>query len=206
MIKEKLDAILARSHFPWWEWNIQDNTVSFNELKVTMLGYTMNDFRNCGYEAFTRLVHPDDYPHTMKAMKDVLDGKTKLYQTDYRIRAANNSYKWYMDRGYVLAEDKKGLPLLIRGIVIDLGFEKDKIENTRALISIINNSMVNTGSGMVSFLTICSNCRKAKKDKDIWIAVTPQLIDLIGEKVSHGICPSCMSLLYPDYVKAAKGR
>jgi hypothetical protein len=83
MTKEKLDAILAQSQLPWWEWDIKKNAVSFNDLKVTLLGYNISDFRNCGYQCFTSLLHPDDYEHTMDAMHKVLAKKTKLYQTDY---------------------------------------------------------------------------------------------------------------------------
>jgi PAS domain-containing protein len=59
-LQEKLNSILQRSDIPWWEWNIRDNIVTFNDLKVTMLGYKIEDFKNAPYQAFTSLIHPED--------------------------------------------------------------------------------------------------------------------------------------------------
>jgi hypothetical protein len=191
------DKVLQQSLFPWWEWDIKSNTVSFSDLKARMLDYAPEHFHNGGYRAFTDLLHPDDHDAAMDAMRMVLDGRTNLYQIDYRIKNAGGEYVWFMDRGIVVERDKEGRPLKIRGVVIDLGMEFTEGRDLDALLAVVNRSAT-AAEGRYSFLTLCSVCMKAKKDEKIWIDLPADLSELIGEKISHGICPDCMQQLYPD--------
>ena len=118
--KERLDLCLSAGNLAWWEMDVKSGKVVFNENKVKMLGYSMQDFKDVDYTAFTDLVHPDDYDNTMKAMKDHLEGKKELYEVEYRIKTKNEIYKWYYDKGSVIERDEKGNPLTVKGIVIDI--------------------------------------------------------------------------------------
>jgi PAS domain S-box-containing protein len=124
MRSDEINHFLVDSPYAWWEWDIIANKVTFNDLKATMLGYNPYDFRNSGYQVFTDLLHADDFEKTMQAMRDVLEGKTDLYQIDYRIKAKNGSYHWYLDRGLVIEREESEIIKKLRGIVIDLGAEK----------------------------------------------------------------------------------
>lgn len=191
------DKLLKGSVFPWWEWNIPENTVRSNELKVTLLGLDPEDFKGKGYEAFTDLVHPDDFENTMNAMRRVLSGETNLYQVDYRIRTVQGDYLWFMDRGIVIDRRADGRPLVIRGVVIDLGRRSKKKNDVESLIQIFNISSKIT-HGQSSFITLCSVCQKIKQDENRWVEISQKISDLLAEKISHGICPSCIKKLYPD--------
>ena len=122
--KERLDLCLSAGNLAWWEMDVKTGKVIFNENKVKMLGYSMHDFKDVDYTAFTDLVHPDDYEKTMKAMKDHLEGKKELYEVEYRIKTKNGIYKWYYDKGSVIERDEKGNPLTVKGIVIDISTVK----------------------------------------------------------------------------------
>ena len=191
------DSLMQGSKFPWWEWDVKANAVRFNDLKVSALGFDPADFRGKGYQVFTGLVHPDDLEKTMDAMLAVLRGETSLYQVDYRIKTAKQDYLWYMDRGIVVNRDGDGKPLVIRGIVIDLGREASRGANIDALLSVIYTSGT-VDIAKKSFLLICASCKKAKKDREVWIELPSDLGAFIGESISHGICPSCIRNLYPD--------
>ena len=122
--KERLERSLAAGNIAWWEMEYPSGRVEFNEHKVWMLGYTMEEFAGCDYRAFTDLVHPEDYAATMRAMGRVLEGETDIYEAEYRIRAKDGSYKWFYDRGGVTARDKDGAPTLIKGVVLDISERK----------------------------------------------------------------------------------
>ena len=122
--KERLDLCLSAGNLAWWEMDVKTGKILFNENKVKMLGYSMHDFKDVDYTAFTDLVHPDDYEKTMKAMKDHLEGKKELYEVEYRIKTKNGIYKWYYDKGSVIERDEKGNPLTVKGIVIDISTVK----------------------------------------------------------------------------------
>lgn len=198
--------ILDNSPFAWWEWDVGRNKVEFNDLKATMLGYTVEDFHDKGYEAFTSLLHPDDYSRTMGAMKDVLSGVTDLYQVDYRILSSTKQYHWYMDRGSVLEHDKNEKPARIRGIVIDLGRESKTAGSVEAILSLFRNSIHRDANKTESIIVVCSACKKVRNEQTSWISITPELEQLIKDSFSHGLCPKCIRTLYPDFAETVIGK
>ena len=80
------DAIEAGG-MAWWIMELPSGVVFFSPNKIKLLGYTEKEVSKfVHYSNFTDLVHPDDYEKCMKAMKDHIEGKTKLYETQYRIK------------------------------------------------------------------------------------------------------------------------
>jgi len=128
MYQERLDLCLSAGNLAWWEMDCQTGKVIFNENKVKMLGYDMNDFQDVTFEAFTELLHPDDYEMAMQAMQDHLSGKKDLYEIEYRIKAKNGVYKWFYDRGSIVERDSQGNPAIIKGIVFDITDRKHSEE------------------------------------------------------------------------------
>ncbi len=109
-----------------WYWNIKTNTVTFNSLKVTTLGYDMSELPEyINYQFFTEKLHSEDYSKTMQAMLDHLHGKANVYEAEYRIRAKDGKYKWYYDRGKITQCDDNGKPLFLAGIVFDVTQKKE---------------------------------------------------------------------------------
>lgn len=202
----KWNRILHQSTFAWWDWDILANRVEFNDLKAAMLGYDPRSFDGKGYRGFTDLLHPDDFAKTMAAMQRVLDRHTDLYQIDYRILASDGGYRWYMDRGIVLDRATDGSPSRLRGIVIDLGKEAAPCGDIEALLDILDKTASRLSKMGISWLTLCSCCKKVKRDDTHWIAMSPELVDLVGEDVSHGLCPGCVRELYPEYAAKVLGR
>lgn len=80
LLKEKEQE--TRLEYSWtgnlgyWYWNIKTNEVTFNPLKVTMLGYDKSEVPEpVTYQFFTDKLHPEDFQKTMDAMRDHLYGK-----------------------------------------------------------------------------------------------------------------------------------
>jgi len=53
-------------------------------------------------------------------------------------------------------------------------------------------------SGMIP---ICARCKKIRDDKGYWNDVAEYISDHSDAQFSHGLCPDCMRVLYPGYVK-----
>lgn len=189
---------IRNSPFAWWEWDIRKNKVVFNDLKVTMLGYEPAEFVHGGFEVFTKLLHPEDLKKGMDAMYRVLRRETSLYQVDYRILSKSSDYRWYMDRGSVVEYSDSGSPLRLRGVVIDLGKESEAGASEEALINLMNSSVLISDNKNIFVMTICSNCGNAKINTDTWIDITEDLMNTMSDELSHGICPKCLHILYPE--------
>ena len=100
--------------------DVKTGKVIFNENKVKMLGYSMDDFKDADYTSFTNLLHPEDQDRVMQVMQDHLDGKRDDYEVEYRIKTKNEIYKWYYDKGSIVERNEKGKPLTVKGIVVDI--------------------------------------------------------------------------------------
>jgi len=54
-------------------------------------------------------------------------------------------------------------------------------------------------------IPICANCKKIRDDKGYWNQVEAYFHDHTEAEFSHGICPECLKLLYPDYAPDEEG-
>jgi PAS domain S-box-containing protein len=191
-----LDQSVASSRFPWWEWNIGTNRVIASPLKVTMLGYRVQDYAGAGYERFMELVHSEDASRTLQAMRNHLEGRAPLYEIDYRIRTASGSYTWYMDRGVIVRRDPQGRPAVLRGIVLDLGPDLRARALDAAVVEAIRSALP-AGEGSVRQL--CRSCLRMKYGNQEWITVPASLQNGFPAQVSHGLCAECIRILYPEF-------
>ena len=73
---------------------------------------------------------------------------------------------------------------------------------------------LNTIRSMEKILPICSNCRRIRKagadpkQVDSWVPIETYITQKTSTTFSHGICPDCISKIYPEYDdrKAEDGR
>ncbi|MDD4184295.1 MAG: sensor domain-containing diguanylate cyclase [Candidatus Izemoplasmatales bacterium] len=125
LLKEK--ALEDELAFSWagnlgrWYWDVKTDKVRFNPLKVTAIGYDMSELpEDIGFRFFTEKLHPDDYEPTMQAMRDHLEGRSDVYEVEYRIKSKSGAYRYYYDRGVITRRDNAGKPLFLAGIVFDV--------------------------------------------------------------------------------------
>jgi hypothetical protein len=54
------------------------------------------------------------------------------------------------------------------------------------------------------FIPICANCKKIRNKEDQWEQMEKYITQHSLARFSHGICPDCARLLYPDLYHAKK--
>jgi len=114
----RLDLTMESASMAWWEMDIPTGKVIFNKKKTDMLGYSPEQFHH--YTDFTRLIHPDDFEPMMSSMRALLEGTKDKYDCEYRIKAQSGEYIWFHDIGTISARTKKGEPLAVSGIVLNI--------------------------------------------------------------------------------------
>jgi two-component system CheB/CheR fusion protein len=117
---EKLSLALESGNMAWWEMYLPSGEVKFSPKKAEMIGRRFEDFKH--YQDFTNILHPDDYDKAMNAMMSHLEGKTNIYEVEYRLQCANGEYKWFKDAGKIIY--RKDDEIILAGVVIDI----DKIK------------------------------------------------------------------------------
>ena len=106
-----------------WDWHILTGKDIYSKRWKEILGYAEDELTDSVEEWSSRL-HPDDAPHTMAAAQDCLDGKTRIYVTEHRLRAKDGSWKWVLARGTVVERDEQGKPLRMIGTISDITAKK----------------------------------------------------------------------------------
>jgi PAS domain S-box-containing protein len=195
---DELNKSLESSDLIWWEWYIPDNKVTFNPLKVKTLGYDPKNYAGSKYQAFTALIHKEDYERAMQAMRDHLEGKADIYRIDYRIKAKDGHYEWYMDRGSIIERTPNGRPVKLRGLVIDLGKEISVDIQEENVLKMIRNTLPMCADDKC--LVVCANCISLKISDNKWVKTKKTLGKAVDARISHSVCPDCAKLLYPEFV------
>jgi two-component system, sensor histidine kinase and response regulator len=122
--RQRLDLALDASSTGLWDVNIQEHDVYRNDQWFRQLGYNPD----AGYKEitdFNQMIHPDDRELVKKTRKRHLSGKVDPYQVEYRIKTADNSWKWILSVGRVISWDDNSTPLRIVGVHLDINERKN---------------------------------------------------------------------------------
>ena len=100
------------------DYNVQKDLLQFNEGIFNMFGYKNTHIKD-GRAWWRERVHPDDRERLYKSTDEVYKYNKSTLQTEYRFRCADGSYRYVLDRSF-LVKDEKGNPLRIIGSMQDI--------------------------------------------------------------------------------------
>ena len=103
---EKYDIVSKATSDTIWDWKIQEDTITWNKGIETIFGYTQEEVGNNSAWWFDK-IHPEDSIKMSVKLYSFIEQKSEKWQDQYRFRCADNTYKYVLDRGFLL-KDKKG--------------------------------------------------------------------------------------------------
>ncbi|MBI5670563.1 MAG: PAS domain S-box protein [Chloroflexi bacterium] len=121
---ERLALTINGAELGTWDWDIQTGAAICNDRWAEMLSYDPANFA-ADYEAWKRMIHPDDWPGVHNRLNAHLSGQTPYYQAEYRLRTADGGWKWILDTGKVVERDADGRPLRALGVHLDITDRKN---------------------------------------------------------------------------------
>jgi PAS domain S-box-containing protein len=104
-----------------------------NQRALDYSGMRLEEFKHGGWEA---LIHPADFPGTIKAFSHAIETGTR-YQTVHRLRRWDGEYRWHQARGDPL-RDRDGLIIQWYGVAVDIDDAKkaeDRLRRSEAYLS-----------------------------------------------------------------------
>jgi PAS domain S-box-containing protein len=102
-----------------WDWDIVNQKIFFSEQFGENLGYPHNEL-NDFLDIWQEIIHPDDIAKYKIRLQDHLKGLTKKYESEHRMKTKSGEYRWFKDRGIVLARDDKGRAIRMIGSSLDV--------------------------------------------------------------------------------------
>lgn len=120
---EQLELALIGAELGCWDHDLRIEKGYFlDERSCAMLGRDPAE-RNHG-RAWGHLIHPDDLPGTLEAMRAHLSGAVPAYEAEYRARHTDGHWVWMSNRGKVVQREPGGKPLRMVGTLMDISKRK----------------------------------------------------------------------------------
>ncbi len=115
-----------------WDWNLQTNEAYHSDRFATMLGYSTDELPDTN-EAWSDLLHPEDKAEAFRRVEEYLQGRTGFYESTFRLRAKDGSYRWITGRGKALFDEGDN-PIRFVGFNTDITKQKNQEEEVNRLL------------------------------------------------------------------------
>jgi len=119
---DRLGAALRGANVALWERNLETGAMVLSPEWKRQLGYDADELDEC-YETWVSRLHLDDRATTLDHVARCMDGRTKTYRAEFRLRHRDVSYRWIMAQGEAIpAADGKASRMV--GCHIDITARK----------------------------------------------------------------------------------
>ncbi|MEG4011686.1 MULTISPECIES: PAS domain S-box protein [unclassified Microcoleus] len=129
--QERLQLAVSGSSLGLWDWNIATGETYFDAHWKSMLGYAETEIAN-NLEAWENLLHPEDRLKAKESLKSCFEGRTDIYEVEFRLLNKAGNWQWILAMGKVVEYDEWGGPLRMTGAHKDIstrvGAEAEKTE------------------------------------------------------------------------------
>ncbi len=132
--EERLDMALKGANACLWDWSVATGELITGDIWSTMLGYTSEELdKKYGQrvERWKELVHPDDLPGACEEVEKHINGETEIYKAQFRMRTADDQWKWIQDIGQASVRDDDGRATRMVGVHLDISEQKAKEAHLR---------------------------------------------------------------------------
>ncbi|MBF0233466.1 MAG: PAS domain-containing protein [Desulfamplus sp.] len=135
----RYELVVAGSGSAIWDWDVPNKRVFFSPQWKSMHGYSQNEIID-SEEDWSSSIHPDDVVRVMASLKEHFEGRTSVFNEEYRILCKDGSCKWIADRGIALV-DTTGEVLRMAGSETDITerriYEENILKNETRLKGIL---------------------------------------------------------------------
>ncbi|QBG48289.1 hybrid sensor histidine kinase/response regulator [Verrucomicrobia bacterium S94] len=122
--RDNMDLILHGGDLGYWDWDLENNTYTFNERLAVILGYRLEELPN-DMDWRKQLTEPEDYEAIQNSMNLHLDGKADTYNCEYRIHRGPEDWIWVLDRGRVIERNEQQHAIRMVGTLLDITDRKE---------------------------------------------------------------------------------
>lgn len=138
--EERYRLVIQGSNDGVWDWDILTDETFWNDRLYQILGL-QRDKAPPVTDMFWELCHEADRERVNKALYDHLNGKTRLFHEEFRLRHSSGTYRYCLSKGEA-QRDKNGQAIRMAGMMTDISEHKDletKLADSRNQLEIANS-------------------------------------------------------------------
>lgn len=123
---EGFEKITESIGLNWWYWERSTRKITLSPGLLKILGISPQGFDGKAQSIHPN-IHPEDVEQNQIRIERLYRGVDDLYELEYRVKDSRGEWKWYYNRGSVLAKNNAGKAQLIGGISIDISGQFSKL-------------------------------------------------------------------------------
>lgn len=135
---ERYDIVAKATSDTIWDWKIQEDSLTWNKGIEVVFGYKQDQVGDSSKWWFDK-IHPEDSIKMSIKLYSFIEQKTENWQDQYRFKCADNSYKYVLDRGFLL-KDENGKAIRMIGAIQDITKQKEEEQRLKLLETVITQT------------------------------------------------------------------
>jgi PAS domain S-box-containing protein len=163
-LSSRLHLALTSAHLGVWEWDIDNNKLSWDDRMFELYGTTRERF-STAVNAWETALHPDDRDAAVALIDSALRGERE-FDTEFRVIHANGTVKYLKANGLVL-RGPDGKPRRMLGVNADITDEKLAKNKLQTAYAEIEAKVVERTTELEAAKIAAENASKAK---DLFLA------------------------------------
>ncbi len=177
--------------------NLEGAILSWNSGAARMYGFSASEITGCSISRLAPRYRPEEWPKIYTQLKE--GGSVERFET---IRQRKDGTTVEVAVTLSLIRDQ-GTAIGISTIERDITARKREEMERSQLIGELTEALakIKTLSGL---LPICSSCKKIRDDGGYWQKIEFYISEHTQAEFTHGICPDCLTRLYPEYSRNGK--
>jgi PAS domain S-box-containing protein len=135
---ERYDIVSKATSDTIWDWKIQEDRMIWNKGIEGVFGHKQDQIGKTS-EWWFENIHPEDSIKMSIKLYSFIEQKTEKWQDQYRFKCADGSYKYVLDRGFIL-KDETGKSLRMIGAIQDITKQKKEEQRLKLLETAITHT------------------------------------------------------------------
>ncbi len=123
--KERYDIVAKATNDAIWDCDLATRTVIWNNGITSIFGYSKEEVENTDVWGWAR-VHPEDRDRAISKVMNHLAGGENTFSDEFRCLCADGSYKYILNKIFVMNDVKTGRPIRLIGAIQDITQQKEK--------------------------------------------------------------------------------
>jgi PAS domain S-box-containing protein len=151
-ISDLHELVIAGTTAGLWKW--KDTTKDeqwWSPRYYQLLGYDNNEIP-ANLKNLYELVHPDDRDMVSTVYREYIHGTRTKMEAEYRMRAKNGDYKWFLGSGEVQFDHDTHKPAMVVGSIVNIDHKKkyeQALAHQAALVSLSPNAIITTSTDLI---------------------------------------------------------
>lgn len=136
---ERYEIVSKATSDTIWDWNLLTGKIHWNKGIKGIFGYKEHVEDTTSSDWWAEQIHPDDRERVRQNMKQHIMNRIARWKEEYRFRCANGSYKFVLDRGFMIFNEQ-GHSIRMICSMQDISQRKQEEQWSRLLESVVINA------------------------------------------------------------------